>query len=232
MLILAAIAPAIILLLLFYKVDKFQPEPIKLLLKLYLLGMLSVIPVLILESILSALNIFTLLDNDLMNLYDALVVAGFSEELYKWIIILVFVFKSKDFDEYIDGIIYCVFVSLGFATVENILYVLEGSYSVALTRAILSVPAHMLFGVSMGYYLSFSKFASTKRIKNRYMILSLVIPILLHGAYDYILMSQIPYLLIAFVPFVIWMWIFNMKKLKLYYNNAKLNSEYIDKLDS
>lgn len=230
MLILAAVAPAVILLLLFYKVDSFEPEPIKLLLKLYFLGMVSVIPVLILETILTALNIFTLFDNDLMNLYDALVVAGFSEELYKWIIVLIVVYKSREYDEYIDGIIYCVFVSLGFATVENILYVLEGSFSVAITRAILSVPAHMLFGVSMGYYLSFSKFAKTKKIRNKYLILSLVIPILLHGAYDYILMSSIPYLLITFVPFVIWMWLFNIKKLKLYYNNAKLNSEYNNQL--
>jgi len=226
MLMLAAVAPAVILLLLFYKVDKFQPEPIKLLLKLYFLGMLSVIPILIMETILTSLNIFILLDNDLMNLYDALVVAGFSEELFKWIIVILFVFKSREFDEYIDGIIYCVFVSLGFATVENILYVLEGSYFVAITRAILSVPAHMLFGVSMGYYLSFSKFGTTKKIRNRYMVLSLVIPILLHGAYDYILMSHIPYLLLTFIPFVIWMWFFNMKKLKIYYNNAKLNSLY------
>lgn len=226
MLILAAVAPAVILLLLFYKVDRFEPEPIKLLLKLYVLGMLSVIPVLIMETILQALNIFTLLDNDLMNLYDALVVAGFSEELYKWIIVLIFVFKSREFDEYIDGIIYCVFVSLGFATVENILYVIEGSYSVAITRAILSVPAHMLFGVSMGYYLSLSKFGKTSKLRNKYMVLSLVIPILLHGGYDYILMSNIPYLLVAFIPFVIWMWVFNMKKLKRFYDNAKLNAEY------
>ena len=232
MLILAAVAPAVILLLFFYKVDKFEPEPKRLLFKLYILGMLSVIPVLILETILTYLNIFTIFDNDLMNLYDALVVAGFSEELFKWIIIMIFVFNSHEFDEYIDGIIYCVFVSLGFATVENILYVLEGSYSVAITRAILSVPAHMLFGVSMGYYLSFSKFGKTKKIRNRYMMLSLIVPILLHGGYDYILMSNIPYLLVAFIPFVIWMWLFNIKKLKLYYNNAKLNSKYRDQINS
>ena len=109
---LAAIAPAVILLLLFYKVDRFEPEPIKLLLKLYFLGMISVIPVLIMETILTSLNFFTLFDNDLMNLYDALVVAGFSEELYKWIIVLIFAYRSREFDEYIDGIIYCVFVSL------------------------------------------------------------------------------------------------------------------------
>lgn len=226
MLILAAIAPAAILLLLFYKVDKFEPEPIKLLIKLYVLGMLSVIPVLIMEIILQSLNVFTLLDNDLMNLYDALVVAGFSEELYKWMIVIIFVFKSREFDEYIDGIIYCVFVSLGFATVENILYVLEGSYTVAITRAILSVPAHMLFGVSMGYYLSLSRFSTSKKAKNRYMALALFIPVLLHGAYDYILMSSIPYLIVAFIPFVIWMWVYNMKKLKAYYDNAKINAMY------
>jgi RsiW-degrading membrane proteinase PrsW (M82 family) len=150
--------------------------------------------------------------------------AAIPEEFFKFAVIIWFCIKNSAFDEPMDGVVYGVVASLGFATLENVLYVIEGSYSVAITRAILSVPAHMLFGVSMGYYLSLSKFGGTQRIRNRYMALSLIVPILLHGAYDYILMSHIPYLLLTFIPFVIWMWIFNMKKLKIYYNNAKLNS--------
>jgi len=225
-LILAAIAPATILLIFFYKIDRFEPEPIKLLLLLYFLGMISVIPILILEVILGAFNIFSYFDSDLTNLYDALIVAGFSEELFKWAIIIVFVYRSKEFDEYLDGIVYCVFVSLGFATIENILYVIDGSYSVAFIRAFLSVPAHMLFGVSMGYYISISKFSTTKAMKSRYMALALVVPILLHGAYDYFLMSRYTFLLIGFIPFMIWLWLHNVKRLKSYYENAKLNFEY------
>lgn len=222
-LILAAVLPVLILLILIYRLDRFNPEPKALLLKLYFLGMLSVIPILIVEIILDALNIFRYFETDLTNAYDAFIVAGFTEELYKWIIVIVFVYRSREFDEYIDGIIYCVFVSLGFATIENIFYVLDGSYSVAILRAFLSIPAHMLFGVSMGYYLSISKFSISKAQKSRYMVLALVIPILLHGIYDYLLMSSIPFMLLAFIPFMIWMWSFNLKKLKHYYKNAMEN---------
>jgi len=225
-LLLAAIAPAAILLILIYKTDHFQPEPIGFLLKLYIFGMISVIPVIIVESILSFFNIFHLLGSDLVNLYDALVVAGFTEELFKWIIVLVFAFRSKEFDEYLDGIVYCVFVSLGFATVENILYVIEGSYYTAVLRALLSVPAHMLFGITMGYYLSLAKFSKKSVLKSRFFLLSLVLPIVIHGAYDYILMSNHSFLLILFIPFVIWMWRFNMKKLKLFYTNSRYHHSF------
>ena len=220
-LILAAVAPAVLLLIIFYKVDRYNPEPLKLLLLLYVMGMLSVIPVLIVEVILGELNFFRFFDTDLINLYDALVVAGFTEELFKLIFVLIFAFNRKEFDEYLDGIIYCVFISLGFATVENILYVLEGSYTVAIMRAILSVPAHMLFGVTMGYYLSLSKFSLARFNKKKFMSLALIIPMLLHGFYDYILMSRYDFLLLLLLPFMIWMWLFNIKKLKIYYNDSK-----------
>lgn len=220
-LVLAAVAPVMLLLLIFYKVDRFNREPVKLLLLLYVMGMVSVIPILLMEFILDSMNIFRLFDTDLMNLYDALIVAGFTEELYKWIIVLIFAFKSKEFDEYLDGIIYCVFVSLGFATIENIIYVLEGSYYVAVLRAILSVPAHMLFGVTMGFYLSLSKFSVKKSKRNRFMALSLMVPILLHGFYDYILMSRYEFFILLLLPFMLWMWVSNMKRLKAYYNDSR-----------
>lgn len=222
-LILAALAPAILLLIIFYKIDRYNKEPLKLLLFLYFMGMVSVIPILIVETILSALNIFRFFDTDLMNLYDALVVAGFTEELFKFAFVLLFAFRRKEFDEYLDGIIYCVFVSLGFATIENIFYVIEGSYSVALMRAVLSVPAHMLFGVTMGYYLSFSKFSLAQVNKTKNLFLALIVPILLHGFYDYILMSRYQFLIILLLPFMIWMWVFNIKKLKIYYNDSKFH---------
>jgi len=225
-LILVAVAPAVLLLLIIYKIDKYNKEPLKLLLLLYFMGMLSVIPVLIVETILGYFNIFRLFDTDLINLYDALVVAGFTEELFKWLIILLFAFRHKEFDEYLDGIIYCVFVSLGFATIENIFYVLEGSYQVAILRAIISVPAHMLFGVTMGYYLSLSKFSLAASNQKKYMLFALIIPILLHGFYDYILMSRFEWLIILFVPFMIWMWVSNIKKLKVYYIDSKFRNQY------
>lgn len=225
-LLLAALAPAVLLLIFIYRTDKYEPEPIKLLLKLYFLGMGSVIPILVVELILQQLNVFTMTGSDLENLYEALVVAGFTEELFKLIIVYLVVYKSIEYDEYLDGIIYCVFVSLGFATIENILYVIQGDMSVAILRAFLSVPGHMLFGVTMGYYLSLSKFNIELVGKQKFLGLALLIPMLLHGLYDYILMSHHGWLIIIFIPFMIWMWRFNMKKLKAYSKQSKLQHSY------
>lgn len=222
-LLILAIAPALFLLIIFYRLDFRNPEPIGLLIKLYLFGMVSVIPILVVEMILSFLNIFQYFDTDLTNLYTAFAVAGFTEEIFKWIFVFIIAFRNKAFDEPLDGIIYCVFVSLGFATIENIFYVFDGSYSVGMIRAILSVPAHMLFAVSMGYYLSLSKFAQDGK-NTVFFLKSLLVPILLHGVYDFILMSRYTFLLILFIPYVIWMWRFNLKRLKHYHQIAKLAS--------
>lgn len=220
-LILLAVAPALALLIIFYRLDARNPEPFWLLVRLYVFGMISVLPILLFETILSYLNIFQYFDTDLTNAYSAFAVAGFTEEIFKWIFVYFIAFKNKAFDEPLDGIIYCVFVSLGFATIENIFYILEGSYSVALVRAILSIPAHMLFAVSMGYYLSLSKFANDGK-NSVFFLKSLVVPILLHGMYDFILMSRFKLLLLIFIPYMIWMWRFNLKRLKQYHTLAKL----------
>lgn len=219
-LLILAIAPALFLLIIFYRLDSRHPEPIGLLVKLYFVGMISVIPILVVEMVLSYLNIFQYFDTDLTNLYTAFAVAGFTEEIFKWLFVYWIAFKNKAYDEPLDGIIYCVFVSLGFATIENIFYVLDGSFSVAIMRALLSIPAHMLFAVSMGYYLSLSKFALNGK-NFIFFLKSLLVPILLHGIYDFILMSKYTFLLLLFIPYLIWMWRFNLKRLKSYHEIAK-----------
>jgi protease PrsW len=219
----SAVAPAVALLIVIYRLDRRNPEPFWLLLRLYVLGMLSVLPILLIGTILSYLNMFQFFDTDINNFYSAFIIAGFTEEIFKWIIVFLVAYKHKAYDEPLDGIVYSVFVSLGFATVENILYVLEGSYSVAIMRALLSVPAHMLFAVAMGYYLSMSKFVSDG--KNAIFVLkSLIVPMILHGTYNYLLMTRFKLLLLLFIPYVLWMWKFNLKKIKKFHTLAKFAS--------
>jgi len=134
------------------------------------------------------------------------------------------------FDQYYDGILYAIFISMGFALVENILYVMEGGLGVAVMRAVLSVPGHMLFVIPMGYYLSLSKFEAGKEAAN-HRILSLVLPMLLHGTFDFILMymnaksNVSPFiaglLVIAFVAFDIYIWRLGLKKIKLHIHKDK-----------
>ena len=93
--------------------------------------------------------------------------------------------------------------------------------SIGLYRAILSVPAHMLFAVTMGYYLSLAKFSLTPVEQQYFYKKSLTVPVILHGTYDFILMSGIELLMLFFIPFVIFMWVVNLKKLNVYYKDSK-----------
>lgn len=216
-----AVTPGIALAIIIYLIDRHDREPIKLLVKTFLGGAIIVIPVILLESFLASFNIFSGL---LGAAYTAYIVAGFSEEFFKRAVVMVTAYHHKAFDEKLDGIVYCVMASLGFATVENIMYVVfrfSDVESVGLYRAVLSVPAHMLFAITMGYYLSLAKFCTDRFKKNMYYSKSLTIPMILHGTFNFILMSNNSFLMLIFIPYVIYMWKINLQKLNQYYNESK-----------
>lgn len=121
--------------------------------------------------------------------FNGFVVAAFCEELCKLSLLYWLVWKSRHFDEYFDGIVYAAFLSLGFACVENIGYVLMESdtpMTIALFRGLLAVPAHFLFAVIMGYHFSLAKFDAPRR--RTHLFRALLYPLLLHGTYDTLLM--------------------------------------------
>ena len=90
--------------------------------------------------------------------YTAFIVAALTEEGMKFLAFYFFFWKNRNFNERFDGIVYAVYISLGFAGIENILYVFTGGYSVGVIRALTAVPAHALFGIVMGYYFGMAKF--------------------------------------------------------------------------
>ncbi|SDZ09777.1 Membrane proteinase PrsW, cleaves anti-sigma factor RsiW, M82 family [Proteiniborus ethanoligenes] len=211
-----AITPAISIAVAVYLSDRYDREPISLLAKTFIFGALSVIPTIIVERFLSSINIFSGL---LGIAFTAFVVAGFTEEFFKRLVVLKLMCKDKHFDEKLDGIVYAVFSALGFATVENIMYVVfRFSYNpyIGLYRGILSVPAHAIFGVTMGYYLSLTKFASNKARERANHRKSLYMPLILHGTFNFILMAGIPQFGIVLAPFVIYLWISSQRKLNTY----------------
>jgi RsiW-degrading membrane proteinase PrsW (M82 family) len=217
-----AITPGIALALGIYLTDRYDKEPLNLLIKIFIIGGVSILPAILIERVLTYLNIFTGL---LGIAYVSFIVAGFTEEFVKRAVVKKFAYHHRAFNEKLDGIVYAVFVSLGFATVENILYVVfryAHVSTIGFQRAIFSVPAHMLFAITMGYYLSLAKFAENERQKKYYLRLSLLIPILLHGLYNYILMSRSSNLFIVFIPFVIFLWSYNLRKLNRYYRESKI----------
>ncbi|NLN49720.1 MAG: PrsW family intramembrane metalloprotease [Clostridiales bacterium] len=216
-LLLAAIAPSAALMYYFYMRDKYEKEPRHLLTKAFLLGAISVIPILIVEM---KLNLFDMGDKRLIAVgYTAFIVAGLVEEAFKFLMFYILIWNNDEFNEMYDGIVYSVFISLGFATVENIAYVLSTGFSVALLRAITAVPAHALFGVAMGYYLGISKFAQ-QPYKIGYFLLGLFIPIVLHGVYDFILLSHRYYITTVFFFYMIYLWKRGMRKVKTLIANS------------
>ena len=184
----AAILPVLIILYTIYRADKVNKEPVGKLALVFFCGALTAAPSVLLESVLSAFKPSGVL---LGGLYNGFCVAAFSEELFKLLTLFLLVWNSRHFDEYFDGIVYAVYVSMGFACVENILYVFSPddygtSLVTAASRAILSVPGHFLFAVMMGYYLALAKFAPNRR--KRYLLYAFLVPVFFHGTFDALLM--------------------------------------------
>lgn len=216
-----ALTPVIALALAVYYTDRFDKEPLYLLIKVFILGALAVIPIVLFEKFLTSVNIFT---GVAAAFFNAFVVAGLTEEFFKRAVVLRTVYRNPAFDEKLDGIVYAVFAALGFATVENIMYVLvnfSANPYVGLSRGIFSVPTHVLLGVTMGYYLSLAKFSNHPHLERAYLRKSLYVPILLHGFFDFILMSEIPILLTLFLPYIIYLWTVNLRKLNRYYKESR-----------
>ncbi len=199
-------APGIALLTFFYLKDKYDAEPIHMVLRIFLLGLLIVIPVMIIQRGL------TLGLGDSPFVQSFFISAGV-EELLKWIVLYYIIYNHVEFDEPYDGIVYAVTVSLGFATVENIMYAWYSHASIGtmFIRALLPVSGHALFGVIMGYYFGRARFSNGFRTK-RFLLYSLLIPLLFHGTYDLILTTVTDYWLWLMIPLMIILWYGGMGK--------------------
>ncbi len=202
-LLLVSVAPIAIILFYVYYRDKYEKEPIRLLIKGLLAGMIITIPVIFAEQAVSAFYPLFLSGQVGHAFGDAFLVAGLCEEAFKLLAVYLLVWKNPNFNERFDGIVYAVFVSLGFALVENIMYVFSNGMSTGISRAFTAVPAHAMFGIMMGYYLGLAKFSNQK--KQSLFVLAFLVPFFFHGVYDFILMVNIQWVLLFFFPFLIYM---------------------------
>lgn len=221
-LVFVAITPGIALCLALYLVDKYEREPFSYLFYVFVMGCLSTFPTVYFENLLQRFNPFS---GTIRILVSSFLVIALVEEVCKRGAVLVTVFKKKVFSEKLDGIIYASFAALGFATVENIIYVVirfPHIKELGYFRAFLSVPAHMLYAISMGYYLSLWKYETDPKKKRVYRIKSLLVPVLLHGSFDVILMLKTSKVTMLFIPFLVYMWYTNIKKLLLFYQDSKM----------
>ena len=192
LMLIAAIAPAVVLGYYIHKKDKLKQEPQKELLKAFGLGVLSVFVSLGISLPLKYLGFYT---NEPHAFWEGVCAAfcgaAIPEEIAKFLMFWLVVRKNRWFDEKMDGVVYASCVALGFAALENILYLasnFDAWVSVGIARALLSVPGHFFFGILMGYYYSLVRFSISPSMKNKCMVL--LAPILAHGIYDSLLFTM------------------------------------------
>ena len=223
---LITILPSLLIVLFFVKSDRF-PEPTSQIIKIFMYGIFLCIPAFYINTALDEIYSNT-------NISEALIRSFLSaapvEEVLKFTVLYSLVYKMKDFNEPIDGIVYGVSVSLGFATLENIYYVYvlsdyfgTTSQGLAILRSFSAIPAHGIFGATMGYF--FMKYTFIKKENN--LALCMIVPILLHGAYNYFASS----IFIISLLIVIISWIILLKNFsRLKKSQKKKKREYEKKV--
>src|SRR5712692_7755462 len=181
-LLLIAVSPSLFLLWFFHHKDRYKSEPIWFMVKVFILGALSIIPALIVELVFDP--IFQPENGLLEAVLFFFIIVGPIEEFSKFGAVRLRAYKSKEFDEPMDGIVLGVSAALGFATVENIADIFsappEAQVATAIARAFLSVPAHAFWGAITGFFLGQAKYLKKRNLA----YVGLAIAALLHGAFD------------------------------------------------
>lgn len=189
-LIVLAILPSLAICYWIYLQDRYEREPFSLLFKAFVVGCASTIPAMLLQI---QFQDWQNEDSLLATAIFAFGIVGFTEELSKFVLMRFFIYPLDEFNEPMDGIVYAVMVSMGFATVENLMYVFgennDGSISTAIGRAFTAVPAHAAFAVLMGSYMGLAKFVPERR--NFYMFTGLGLAVFFHGLYDFFLLQKV-----------------------------------------
>lgn len=201
-----SISPGIFIMVTIYNLDEYDKEPLWLLALAFIFGAINLhLDIDILDFLFSLITA----ENDFIRIGEEALSVGFTEELLKFLVVMLIIYPNKNFDEPFDGIVYSVFVGMGFATAENMTFVLQGGAGLAVMRMLSAIPAHFVFAVIMGYYLGKAK--SSKNSQFLFIGLSLLIPVLIHSLYDYFL----------FLDFVPGLWIGGIVTLILAFLIAK-----------
>ena len=191
-----AIAPALFVFLYIYKKDRYEPEPLHLLAWVFFLGSLSCIPAALVELLFPE------------GVFMSAVVAPVVEEMMKFLVVFLAVYRHPEFDEPMDGIVYATAAGLGFATLENILYVLEGGVVVGIIRAVASVPGHVVFACIWGFALGTAKFRPANE-RTGLILTGLAGAMLMHGIFNFSLevfeVLGLLFILVVMIPFGWWM---------------------------
>ncbi len=217
----AALIPPLLLAVYIYRLDSVEREPAGLLARLFILGAISTIPAMILEEIGGAiLEMF--IPSSMTTLYlliENYIVVAWSEEGGKHFMLKRGSWNHPAFDYVFDGVVYGVMTSLGFAAAENILYLMNFGIGIAPVRAFTAIPLHGIAGIFMGHYYGMAKAAEQRGYADdarRNHLLSMLVPILIHGTYDFAASSDNEIISILFFVGIIILDIVAFRKVRAY----------------
>lgn len=222
-----AVLPVYLIGLYTYKKDN-DKEPKKLLIKLFIFGIISCFPAVILELLVG--SFFTDPKNmDLFTLFIYVFVSiALIEEACKWFMSYTISYNHYEFNHVYDAIVYCVFVSLGFAVFENILYVFDGGVGTGILRAFMSIPGHVCDAIIMGNYLGLAKVASINKnsiLERRNLILSILLPTIAHAVFDYCIFTESLIFYAGFALLIVWIYVYSIKRIK---KVSSIENNFID----
>lgn len=226
LILLIGVLPCILLILYIYHLDKVEKEPLGLLIKLFFFGCLTTIGAALLETVGEGIlnAIYPYPKSLTYNLIMYFIIVGISEEGLKHFALRKGTWYHPAFDYRFDAVVYAAVVSLGFAAAENVKYILGFGLSVAPIRAVTAIPLHCIVGVFMGHYYGQARFYDRRgryAISSFYMFLSLFVPVLLHGFYDFCASGNSRSLSALFVLFVILLDIVALISVNRYAKNDK-----------
>ena len=209
-LVIAAVVPAVVLMVQAYRMDRLEKESPALLWDLAKAGIFSSLIALVAERVLCFLLDLTVpQDSTLYNVILYFLIVAYSEEGAKYFMLRRHSWDSLEFNCQYDGIVYAVFVSLGFALWENISYVMMFGFGTAIVRALTAIPGHACFGVFMGVFYGLAKkyaYLNRQGASALFSVLTVVVPAVLHGTYDYIATYEtgtwffVVFIVVLFVP--------------------------------
>lgn len=202
--------PSLVICYWIFRIDKYEKEPAWALSMTFMAGAMVTVPGVEVQK--TAYQFFQS-ESLLRSFFLAFVAIALNEEIWKLLVVVALAFPWRFFNEPMDGLVYAVFASMGFAAAENLAYAQRLGIETAIIRAFTAVPAHLLFAIIIGYYLGRAKFETTP---NAFRLLArgLFFATLVHGIYDVLLLQKLTDWLVAFAPIAVY--------IGLYYSSGLL----------
>ena len=226
-LIFLALLPGILIIFYVYRKDRVEKEPWGLIFRLMLLGAVSCVPAAFLENVIDGAMPAYAPGTIQYALFMAFCSAAFCEEICKFAFLRFGSWRNPNFGYRFDGIVYGVSVAVGFALLENVMYVMMGGLETAIMRGVLAVPLHSFCGLFMGVFFGAAKKAQIDgRSTGKYFALAIFVPFMIHGIYDTLAFMGTSTATVILLAFVLLMYILSIRCVRDYSRDDAASAFY------